>query len=115
MLPPLNLRSPYTVTDKELENTNMENTETKIYNETPVEMIFNHQVYLKLARAFKADTESVMAPLRKPDNSMAYEDDDKSECLADSLKTRCPLSRLPSDPVHIAHVDSEVERLTHDR
>jgi Reverse transcriptase (RNA-dependent DNA polymerase)/Endonuclease-reverse transcriptase len=71
-----------------------------------------HQAYWRLARSFKADTVVSMPPLRKPDDSIAFNDDEKSECLADSMETQCSPSTLLCDPDHIAHVDREVERLS---
>jgi hypothetical protein len=53
-----------------------------------------------------------MPPLRKPDDSIAFNNDEKSECLADSMETQCSPSTLPCDPDHIAHVDREVERFS---
>jgi hypothetical protein len=72
----------------------------------------SHQAYWRLARSFKADTVVSMPPLRRPDDTVAFDDDEKSECLADSLEAQCSPSTLPCDPDHIAHVDREVERLS---
>lgn len=72
----------------------------------------SHQAYWKLARSFKSDSVSTMPPLSRPDDSIAFDDGEKAECLADSLEAQCSPSNLPVDPIHLSTVDSEVERLS---
>lgn len=72
----------------------------------------SHQAYWKLARAFKTDGVAVLPPLRKPDNSIAFDDDEKAECLADSLESQCSPSTLPVNQDHVVMVDNEVDRLS---
>lgn len=72
----------------------------------------SHQAYWKLARTFKSDTVTVLPPLKKPDNSIAFDDDEKAECLADSLESQCSPSTLPVNQDHVVMVDNEVDRLS---
>ena len=66
------------------------------------------QAYWALSRTFRSDTVATMPPLTKPDNTIAADDTEKAECLADSLEAQCSPSTLPCDPDHLTEVDSEV-------
>lgn len=72
----------------------------------------SHQAYWKLARALKSETVSVMPPLTRPNLPPAFLDEDKAECLADSLESQCSPSTLPCDQAHLDMVNAEVERRT---
>ena len=49
-----------------------------------------------------------MPPLIRPDHTIAADDTEKAECLADSLEAQCTPSGQPCDPSHIERVDSAV-------
>lgn len=70
----------------------------------------SHQAFWKLQRSLKSETVSVMKPLNRPNQPPAFDDDEKSECLADSLQAQCSPSTLPCDPAHLLEVDSELAR-----
>ncbi|CAH0401877.1 unnamed protein product [Chilo suppressalis] len=66
----------------------------------------SHQAYWKLTRSFKSEVESSMPPLTKHDRSIAFNDDEKAKCLADSLEAQCSvpptatLETITVDEVH---------------
>ncbi|KAJ0177653.1 hypothetical protein K1T71_006526 [Dendrolimus kikuchii] len=68
-----------------------------------------HQAYWQLARSLKAETLSSMPPLERPDNTKAFDDDEKAECLAESLELQCSPNIANNDPSHLSEVDAEVE------
>jgi hypothetical protein len=75
------------------------------------ELTPHHQAYWRLEKALKSDgTSSSMPPLVRPNLPPAFLDEEKAECLADSLEAQCSPSTLPVDPDHQHMVESEVER-----
>lgn len=69
-----------------------------------------HQAFWQLCRKLKsADTVASMPPLKRPDLSLAFDDDEKAECLAVSLEMQCSPSILPVDQEHLSLVVSEVQ------
>lgn len=75
-----------------------------------VELTPHHQAYWRLARTLKADTVVDIPALTRSDKSLAFEDVEKAECLADSLETQCSPSTVLVDQPHIDTVDAEVDR-----
>ncbi|KAJ0176713.1 hypothetical protein K1T71_007892 [Dendrolimus kikuchii] len=69
-----------------------------------------HQAYWKLARALKSDTLTVIPALERADNTEAFDDEEKAECLAQSLELQCSPTTQNVDQSHLTEVDSEVER-----
>ena len=69
-----------------------------------------HQAYWKLTKKLKSDTQSIMPPLNRVDLPPAFEDEEKAECLAESLESQCTPTVDHVDYVHIAAVDREIER-----
>lgn len=69
-----------------------------------------HQAFWNLQRKLRSPEVSTVPPLIRPDKTFAFDDEDKAECLADSLELQCSPSTLPIDPAHLARVDAEVER-----
>lgn len=69
-----------------------------------------HQAYWKLARKLKTDTLRTIPPLDRPNQPPAFDDEEKAECLAESLESQCSLSPDFADPTHLRAVVSEVER-----
>lgn len=72
----------------------------------------NHQAFWELQRRLKSRETASMPPLVRPDKTIAFDDVDKAECLADSLEAQCSPSSLPVDQAHLSEVDAEVERRT---
>lgn len=72
----------------------------------------SHQSYWRMARALKSDTVTDMPPLVRVNQPPAFHDEDKAECLADSLESQCSPSTLPVDTEHLNAINREVERRT---
>ncbi|XP_045533955.1 uncharacterized protein LOC106720251 [Papilio machaon] len=70
----------------------------------------SHLAFWKLPKSLKGDTYSTMPPLSRPNTTPAMLDEEKAECLADSLEAQCSPSSLPVDPDHLRRVNSEVDR-----
>ncbi|GBP30770.1 Probable RNA-directed DNA polymerase from transposon BS [Eumeta japonica] len=51
-------------------------------------------------------------PLKKPDNSVAIDDAEIAECLADSIETQCSHASPPHDIAHISRIEEEVLQKT---
>ncbi|GBP47613.1 hypothetical protein EVAR_30327_1 [Eumeta japonica] len=61
----------------------------------------SHQAYRRLAKAFKTEGYVLSPALRKSDNTIAFDDREKAECLTDIIEQQC--SDNPShDLKHIA-------------
>ena len=71
-----------------------------------------HLAFWQLQRKLRSTEVTTIPPLTRPDKSVAFDDDEKSECLADSLEAQCTPSSQPVDKAHLAKVDAEVERRT---
>ncbi|KAJ8737082.1 hypothetical protein PYW07_000353 [Mythimna separata] len=71
-----------------------------------------HHAFWHLQRKLRSTEEAAMPPLTRPDKSVAFDNSDKAECLADSLESQCSPSTLLVDQTHIDMVDAEVERRT---
>lgn len=71
-----------------------------------------HLAFWQLQRKLRATEDSSTPPLTRPDKTIAFEDSEKAECLADSLEAQCTPSTQPVDNSHLLKVDSEVERRT---
>ncbi|CAK1581318.1 unnamed protein product [Parnassius mnemosyne] len=63
-----------------------------------------------MARAFRIDATAHTPPLSRPDGTVAFEDDEKAECFADSIAAQCSPSSQPVNPSHIQEVEDEVRR-----
>ncbi|GBP02276.1 Probable RNA-directed DNA polymerase from transposon BS [Eumeta japonica] len=51
-----------------------------------------------------------MPALKKPDNDLAFDDQEKAEYLADSIELQCSLNPAPPDLEHVNRVENEVLR-----
>ena len=80
------------------------------WDKTLSELEPTHQAFWQLQRKLKSDEVASTPPIKRPDNSIAFEDDEKAECLADSLEAQCSPSTQPVDPAHLLKVEAEVER-----
>ena len=81
-----------------------ENWDHKLSALTPSQVAF-----WQLTKSFKNDTVVELPPLIRPDGTLASDDLEKAECLADNLESQCSLSEQPCDPTHVAAVDTQVE------
>ncbi|CAG5036485.1 unnamed protein product [Parnassius apollo] len=70
----------------------------------------SHTAYYQMARALRIDAITHTLPLSRPDGSIAFEDEEKAECFADSVAAQCSPSSQPTDPLHIKLVEDEVRR-----
>ena len=68
----------------------------------------SHQAYYKVAKALRIDAITHTPPLTRPDGSLAFEDEEKAECFADSIALQCSLSTQECDPTHVEAVEDEV-------
>ena len=80
------------------------------WNDMLSELEPTHLAYWQLQRKLRATEEATVPPLTRPDKSVAFDDSEKAECLADSLESQCTPSTQPVDSSHLLKVDSEVER-----
>lgn len=69
----------------------------------------SHTAIFKFSKYLKSDEIVPMPPLKRDNQPAAFDDDEKAECLADSLETQCTPSSQPIDPDHLNMVNSEVE------
>ncbi|GBP40816.1 Probable RNA-directed DNA polymerase from transposon BS [Eumeta japonica] len=72
----------------------------------------SHQAFWKLTKALKSEGYLPTPPLKKADSSLAVDDVEKAECLADSLELQCSHTIPPIDIHHIARVEEEVRHKT---
>lgn len=71
----------------------------------------SHTAYWRVAKSLRSDQITQCPPLTRPDGTIAFDDDEKAECFADSLESQCSPSLEPTDDEHVQMVDSEVERI----
>lgn len=69
----------------------------------------NHKAIYKFTKYLKSDVIVPMPPLNRDNQPPAFDDDEKAECLAESLESQCTPSTQPIDPAHLNMVNSEVE------
>jgi hypothetical protein len=82
------------------------------WNKMLSELEPTHQAFWQLQRKMRATEEATTPPLNRPDKSVAFDDSEKAECLADSLESQCSPSSQPVDSRHLLKVNEEVERRT---
>lgn len=80
------------------------------WDKTLSELEPTHLAFWQLQRRLKSDEVASTPPLTRPDKSIAFEDDEKAECLADSLESQCSPSTQPIDQAHLSKVNAEVDR-----
>lgn len=69
----------------------------------------SHQAYWSLSRALRNEGTSTMPPLVKQDNTLAVEDPDKAECMADTYETQFTPNTHLIDTEHLLKVNSDIE------
>ncbi|GBP11838.1 Probable RNA-directed DNA polymerase from transposon BS [Eumeta japonica] len=73
------------------------------------EILLNHKAFWGLAKALKTEGAAPTPALKRLDKSMAFDDREKAECLADSTEHRCSDNPL-YDLEHVRRVEEEVLR-----
>ncbi|GBP19479.1 Probable RNA-directed DNA polymerase from transposon BS [Eumeta japonica] len=68
------------------------------------------KAYWAVAKALKSDVCVAMPALKKPDNDLAFDDQEKAEYLADSIELQFSLNPAPPDLEHVNRVENEVLR-----
>ncbi|GBP82199.1 hypothetical protein EVAR_62722_1 [Eumeta japonica] len=68
----------------------------------------SHKAFWKVTKALKSDGYIPIPPLKRPDNSVALDDTELAECLADSIETQCSHASPPHDIAHINRIEEEV-------
>ncbi|GBP43063.1 Probable RNA-directed DNA polymerase from transposon BS [Eumeta japonica] len=68
----------------------------------------SHKAYWAVAKALKSDECVAMPALKKPDNDLAFDDQEKAEYLADSIELN--VRSTPPDFEHVNRVENEVLR-----
>ncbi|GBP94792.1 Probable RNA-directed DNA polymerase from transposon BS [Eumeta japonica] len=71
-----------------------------------------HQAFWKVTKALKSEGYLPTPPLKKPDSSLAVDDLEKAECIADSIELQCSHTLPPHDIQHITHIEEEVRHKT---
>ncbi|GBP24285.1 RNA-directed DNA polymerase from mobile element jockey [Eumeta japonica] len=67
----------------------------------------SHKAFWAVTKALKTEGYTPIPPLKKPDNSVAIDDAEIAECLADSIETQCSHAFPPHDIVHISRIEEE--------
>ncbi|GBP03449.1 Probable RNA-directed DNA polymerase from transposon BS [Eumeta japonica] len=67
----------------------------------------SHKAYWGLAKAMKTEGTVPTPALKRPDMSIAFDDREKAECLADSIELQCS-DNPPYDLEHARRVEEEV-------
>ncbi|GBP85476.1 RNA-directed DNA polymerase from mobile element jockey, partial [Eumeta japonica] len=64
----------------------------------------------QVAKALKSDGYKPVPALKNPNNYLAFEDREKTECLANSIERQCSHTSPPNDPLHASRVEEEVRQ-----
>ncbi|GBP59513.1 hypothetical protein EVAR_42418_1 [Eumeta japonica] len=68
----------------------------------------SHKAFWAVTKALKTEGYIPILPLKKPGNSVAIDDAEIVECLADSIETQCCHASPPHDIAHISRIEEEV-------
>ncbi|GBP59309.1 Probable RNA-directed DNA polymerase from transposon BS [Eumeta japonica] len=77
------------------------------WNDPMVEIKHSHKAYWGLAKALKTERAIPTPALKELDNSIAFNDREKAECLTDSIKQQCS-ENPPFDVEHVRREEEEV-------
>ncbi|GBP24118.1 Probable RNA-directed DNA polymerase from transposon BS [Eumeta japonica] len=66
-----------------------------------------HKAFWKVTKALKSEGYLPTPPLKKPDSSLAVDDQEKAECIADSIELQCSHTLPPHDTQHISLIEEE--------
>ncbi|GBP08582.1 hypothetical protein EVAR_7200_1 [Eumeta japonica] len=68
-----------------------------------------HQVFfLKMTKALKLEGFLRLPSLKRPDNRIKVDYQEKSECIADSIELQCSYTSPSHDPQHNESIEEEV-------
>ncbi|GBP82940.1 hypothetical protein EVAR_99731_1 [Eumeta japonica] len=85
----------------------MDEVRNENWSDLMVEILPSHQVYSGLTKALKTEGAVSVPTLRKPDKFVAFDDQEKAECLADDIKEQCS-ENPPYDFEYVRRVEEEV-------
>lgn len=71
----------------------------------------SHTAFYKVAKSLRVDTKANTPPITRPDGSIAFEDEEKADCFADSIAAQCAPSIQQFVPQHVSTVEDEVRHL----
>ncbi|GBP08020.1 hypothetical protein EVAR_91897_1 [Eumeta japonica] len=71
-----------------------------------------HQAFWKVTRALKSKGYLPTPSLKKPDRSLAVDDQEKAECIADSIELQYSHTLPPHDSQHITLIEKKVRHKT---
>ncbi|GBP94767.1 hypothetical protein EVAR_88603_1 [Eumeta japonica] len=66
-----------------------------------------HQAFWKVTRALKSKGYLPTPSLKKPDRSLAVDDQEKAECIADSIELQYSHTLPPHDSQHITLIEKK--------
>ncbi|GBP52839.1 hypothetical protein EVAR_39002_1 [Eumeta japonica] len=69
-----------------------------------------HKVYWQVAKALKSDGYEPVPALKNSDNTLAFVDREKAECLANSIERQCSHTSPPHDPLHTSRIEEKVRQ-----
>ncbi|GBP11668.1 Probable RNA-directed DNA polymerase from transposon BS [Eumeta japonica] len=69
----------------------------------------SHKVFWKITETLKTEGYIPISPLKRQDNSVALDDEEIAECLADSIESQCSHASPPHDIAHIHQIEEEVQ------
>ncbi|GBP26327.1 Probable RNA-directed DNA polymerase from transposon BS [Eumeta japonica] len=64
------------------------------------------------SRSSNISNNTLIPPLKRPDGSIALDDAEVAECIADSIETQCSHASPPHDTAHISRIEEEVLQKT---
>ncbi|GBO98417.1 Probable RNA-directed DNA polymerase from transposon X-element [Eumeta japonica] len=73
------------------------------------EIIPSHQAFWKITKALKTEGYTRIPPLKRPNGSIALDDAEVAECIADSIETQCSHVSPPDNIAHINSIEEEKE------
>ncbi|GBP83142.1 Probable RNA-directed DNA polymerase from transposon BS [Eumeta japonica] len=71
-----------------------------------------HKAFWKVTKALNSEGYLPTPPLKKPDSSLAVDEQGKAECIADSIELQCSHTLPPHDTQHISLIEEEVRQKT---
>ncbi|GBP49766.1 Probable RNA-directed DNA polymerase from transposon BS [Eumeta japonica] len=72
----------------------------------------SHQAFWKITKVLKTEGYTPIPPLKRPNDSIALDDVEVAECIADSIETQCSHVFPPHDIAHINSIEEEVIQKT---
>ncbi|GBP20662.1 Probable RNA-directed DNA polymerase from transposon BS [Eumeta japonica] len=66
----------------------------------------------KITKALKSEGYLPTPPLLRPDSFLAIDDQEKAECIVDSIQFQCSHTTPPHDNQHIQNIEEEVRHIT---